>query len=351
MTARAVQCPSCRAPTPVRPDTTAQRCQYCGFDFAVQATHAAAAEIERATGARLAPHRARIDELARRAEQAAAAGDRAAAEQLTRDKIAIYGGVYRETGYYQLMGLAGEEAIAAYEQRWIAAETPGAPAGATAAGGAGAGAAYERYLEALEARDFAALVDAYLRVCREQASGDEAAARQAVRDMAWNLPWATDEQLRSIGVPCSTPSAGAVACANCGAALEVAGAVESIDCPYCAATTRLRISRQQAYEVRGATPEQAAAQVAAERAAGRDLGAALESTRAIVAGQAEPGSPRERELLYYYGLATHPWLAAEQDALLARLGLSPPKTCRSCEQSVALALDGDGRCPMCQQRP
>jgi hypothetical protein len=68
--------------------------------------------------------------------------------------------------------------------------------------------------------------------------------------------------------------------------------------------------------------------------------------REIVATQVDPASPRGRALSYYYAATTYPWFASHPQSLTL-LNLRAPTRCPTCEQNVPVAIDGDGRCPLC----
>jgi hypothetical protein len=152
--------------------------------------------------------------------------------------------------------------------------------------------------------------------------------------------------------PSATPEGFAIQCAYCGGPIALADLVESILCEHCGASSRIRLSATDRMRAHGYSEEQASTQNALENAAAKqDIDCALESTRAMTESMAPAGTPRSRELLFYYGCAMFPWMADRCDELVMRLSLSAPKRCRTCEERVALAPDGEGVCPLCQQKP
>ncbi len=351
------------APAEVSTDTSTHNCGFCAHPFYVAATEAGKALINRTTSERLEPHDARLNELRSGAVHAVEKKRPDIAEGMMQEWVGICGGVYRTTNYYGLMGLCGEEQYLRYERDWLAREVAGLSPGQQPQ----VSASQSAYAAALVDQAFPALVSALAQLMRDQMATSpdwrgrsseeiESEVRRSVQDHCWQLPWVSDDELRSLGMQFSSPSKNLVneqwqtACGYCGAGIELHDLIESVTCGHCGATSRMRLSEIDRMRAHGATEDEAKAQVNLQAAvASEDIGTALKSTRAITDAMAPAGSPRSRELQYYYGRAMFPWLEGRDAELLEHLALSPSKSCRHCEQTVARAPDGDGRCPMCQQ--
>jgi hypothetical protein len=347
----AVRCTVCGGATRVKVDAVNQRCEFCGAEFLYQATHAASADVERAVRDRIEAIQPALDALDADALHRAAAGDHDGARQVVADHVRRVGAIYQDVGYYRLMGLETPEAIEqnlrfAFQlhltRLGIAAPAP-APAPAPTAAVPG----YARMVAALGVMDLDGALAGYTDMCRHQLDHDPRWASRgpderaqmlasSIRTFALGLPWASPDALARHGIDLArvtraADGTAAVTCIQCGAAVVLAHLVESVQCPYCSATFRVRLEGDDIHRARGH--------------------AMLSLEERVTAGRAKvpPGAARGPELTYVHAFAAGGLLSGEEATkLAAMLGLGRPTTCDACAADIALAR-GSRRCPLCDQ--
>jgi predicted RNA-binding Zn-ribbon protein involved in translation (DUF1610 family) len=367
-----VKCPGCLALVEIDPRASAHHCGYCGLPFVAGATVQSRVDIETACRQRL--DEAETELAARRQEvrQLAAGGRLDEARGAASTVVAIQSQIYRNTGYYGLMGVIGEDAIRRYEHSWWCSEldelVPGWRESAPRAADSSPAAAlaidlHTRFTQSLASQDFAECVGAYRALCSAQMASDpawegrlpverSAAIERAVAALVAQLPWVTPEQARSVG---AQKPAGAgrqrVSCEGCGAQVELAELEEQVVCPYCGATTRRTLSRGDSMRAAGLPEEQVHAQLAAERASSGDISALVELASSMLSDDNVDDGHR-RALLYYYARVIAPERVEGCDVELRRsLNLGGLRSCRDCGESVALPLDSQpSGCPLCGGR-
>jgi len=374
-------CKTCGGNTEVDASATQHECQFCGATLIVQATLEARGAAEQAARQRLDQMEGQLSALVDRARQAAVAGDMAAAEALIRQKVEQEGQVYWETGYYRVMGLNTAEEVAKHHSWLISFELGQLPRPASASPGPGApgGGAqpeidpdspYMKYMEAMAQQDLAGVLTNYPLVCQQKMATQPQwqgrpdadirdAIAHALEDMVRNLPWASPEDLARHGYRVADAESQpdgtqAIRCGGCSAPLTVQDNQERITCEHCGTLTLVRLTGLQRYQAMGytdVTQEQADNQQDAERwAIKKDVDALIRMTERMIDDEEAPaGSPRARELTFTYAVVTGDaaLTPAMREELCQKLGLSAPRRCPTCEQEIALAADGSGRCPQC----
>lgn len=373
-------CKSCGGNTEVAANATQHECKFCGAAIIVQATLEARGEAERAARQRLGQIEEELEGLHMRAKLIAAQGDTAQAEQLLRQKVEREGQIYQETGYYRILGLDTAESVAKHHDWQVSFERDqlrgpdGIPLGQKNAGN-GPGAAQDsplaRFNDAMVRQDLDALLTSYPEVCRQKMATSPEwqdrpdadlrdAIAHAIEDMVRNLSWASPEELAQRGYRVALAEAQpdgsqALTCGGCNVQLTLSPQQERISCEHCGTLTLVRLSGLQKYHAMGytdVTQEQADNQQDAELWSVKgDLGALIRMSRRMIdAEEVTPGAPKEQELTFTYAMMTGgEVLSAEQHAAVSQqLGLEPPLRCSTCEQEIALSLEGSGRCPLCE---
>ncbi len=367
MSATAVRCTVCGGATGVRADAVRHRCEFCGSEFVWAATHQAAGEAERRVRAALAQIESELDALDAAARQHAAAGDVDGAYRLVADHVHRVGEIYRQTGYYAVMGVDTAEAIettqrAAYQvhlQRLGLVATPAAPTDGPAARMA-AGCAQQNFELALAG--YTAMIDEQLAGDPRWRGRDPAELAQvrasSIRTFALGLPFATAADLARHGIELAQPvtlpdGTHVVRCVQCGADVALAQLAETVTCAHCRATFRIRLEGVAVYHARGytdVTEHDVARQQQATGVAAGDLSARVELARGITAGMTARDATHRSEYTFVYALELGaPLGGTEQAAIAALLGLAAPTTCRACSRTIALGV-GTTVCPMCSAR-
>ncbi len=363
-----IKCAVCGASTAVRVDAVNQRCEFCGAAFIYQATRAAYAEGEQRLRQRIAAIQPELDAIDAEAMRRASLGDIAGAHQIAYESIRRVAVLREETGYNRLAGL-DTPALVERNLRFLFGmqlQRLGIPEPASPPAPTAAKPGYDQMARALQAQDFDGAIAGYTAMCTAQLDADPHWAERdpherdqmlvsSVRSFALALPWASDgdyarHRIELPQLERRPDGTAAVTCTRCGAEVVLAHLAESVQCAYCSATFRVRLTGIDVYHASGhtdVTQDQVDDQQLAQAMARGDLGARVAFARKTVAGQAPAGSDRERELTFVYAMQIGVPLAAKQQADIAtELGLGTPRTCKSCSSAIALAPSSI-KCPMC----
>jgi predicted RNA-binding Zn-ribbon protein involved in translation (DUF1610 family) len=303
MGATAIRCTVCGGATSIRADAARHRCEYCGSEIVWAATHQAAGEAERRLRTALEQIQPTLDALDAEAQRRAAAGDIVGAHQLVADHVRRVGELYRQTNYYAVMGIDGDDAIERNQQ-----------------------AAYHVHLQRLG-------------LATSAPSAPVRASSTTAADVGIEL------------APVIQPDGThVVRCVKCGADIALAHLAETVICTHCRATVRVRLEGLAVYHARGytdVTEDDVARQRLAVAVAANQLPARVEMARGITAGMTARDETHRTEYTFVYALELGtPLGAADQAAIAAQLGLGPPTTCRACERTIALGAETTV-CPMC----
>jgi len=362
-----VRCTVCGGSTSVRADAVRQRCEFCGAEFIWQATNAAAGEIERHVAAALAQIQPQLDALDHAAKTARSLDE---AKHHVAQHVRQIAAIYQHYGYYRLMGIETAEEMERNVGFMFSLHLERLGITRTVVLGAPPDTHYTRMTAALARFDFDGALGGYAGMLAEQLQSDPrfrdkdpAELRQihatSVRTFALGLPWGTDADLARNNIDPARPVARAdgshaVGCVQCGAEVVLAQQAESVTCPYCNATFRIRLEGLAMYHARGhtdVTAHDVAQQNLAYGVAKGDHTARIEMARGMIKGQAPEGSPRDRELTFAYTMQVgSPLSATDQAAIATKLGLGAPITCKKCKAAIALA-PGTKTCTMCWEKP
>jgi Zn finger protein HypA/HybF involved in hydrogenase expression len=230
----------------------------------------------------------------------------------------------------------------------------------------------QEYQQALAEQDVHAFAEAwrdYMGLTLRQNAGGEIdeetldyQIRGSMENMLRDQPWVTAEDLEALGFDTlhdarsTDDGAREVDCQNCGAPIEVEPAEETVECPYCEATTHLQLTSSDVLEKFSQGRGEASATGRAEGAAGGggDWTEELSQARQTVASSfdVDAESPRADALTYYMfaQMYDHALTDEARGQVRDELGLGEPVTCSTCSERFYQPRAPLKVCPICAQQ-